>query len=41
MLGHFNVGVAHHALNRLHVHAQRLELGNVGMAAAMLSRMRT
>ena len=35
MLGHFHVGVAHHALNGLHVHTQGLELGDIGVAAAM------
>ncbi len=35
MLGHFDVGVAHHALNGLHVHAQGLELGDIGVAAAV------
>ncbi len=35
MRGHFHVGVAHHALNRFHIHAQGLELRNIGVAAAM------
>lgn len=35
MLGHLNIGVAHHALNGLHIHPQGLELGDIGVAAAM------
>ena len=35
MLGHFNVGVAYHTLNGLHIHAQGLELGDIGVAAAV------
>lgn len=35
VLGHLYVCMAHHALNGLHVHAKGLELGDVGVAAAM------
>lgn len=35
MLGHIQVDMAYNALNRRKIHAQRLHLANVSMAAAV------
>ena len=37
MLSHFGIGMAYDALDGLNVHAQRLHLRHIGVAAAMRS----